>query len=189
MGHDPAKGLFLRERMLRKAAIAGDEVEAARLLKDGHLDVNFADPDANDYTALHEAANYGHLPVVELLVDYGADVNQRDRSGKAALYWAATLKHLSTMEFLLKHGAKADQPNEDGQTALFLAVELRHPEMVALLLKWRADPRKKDKRGVSPLDYARENGLKALLDLMAPNLGAGSGGGSGAIPGAPPSGP
>jgi hypothetical protein len=44
MGHDPAKGLFLRERLLRKAAIAGDEAEVARLLKDPQLDVNFADP-------------------------------------------------------------------------------------------------------------------------------------------------
>jgi len=183
MGHDPAKGLFLRERLLRKAAIAGDEAEVARLLKDPHLDVNFADPESNDWTALHEAANYGHLPIVEQLVDAGADVNQRDRAGKTPLYWAASLKHLSTMEFLLKQGAKVDLATGDGQTPLFLAVELRHPQMVELLLGKGADPGKADQRGISPPAYARENGLTALVNLMVQHLGPGR-----RAPAAPPPG-
>jgi prolyl 4-hydroxylase len=46
--------------------------------------------DANDWTPLHEGARAGHLPVVKLLIEHGADVNAKTGggSGGTPLWWA-----------------------------------------------------------------------------------------------------
>lgn len=46
--------------------------------------------DANGWTPLHEGARAGHLDVVKLLVENGADVNEKTGHGEggSALYWA-----------------------------------------------------------------------------------------------------
>jgi ankyrin repeat protein len=77
------------------------------------------------------------------------------------------------VEQLVDAGADVDQRDRAGKTPLYLAVELRHPQMVALLLGKGADPGKADQRGISPLAYARENGLTALVNLMQQHLGPG----------------
>lgn len=46
--------------------------------------------DANGWTPLHEGARGGHADVVQLLVDKGANINERTREGKGEtpLYWS-----------------------------------------------------------------------------------------------------
>ena len=150
MGHDPAKGLFLRERLLRKAAIAGDEAEVARLLKDPQLDVNFAYPEANDWTALHEAANYGHLPIVEQLVDAGADVDQRDRAGKTPLYLAVELRHPQMVALLLGKGADPGKADQRGISPLAYARENGLTALVNLMQQHLGPGRAPVRRQPSP---------------------------------------
>lgn len=54
-------------------------VTAIKELLDGSAIVNVSDYDGR--TALHLAASEGHVPVVELLLAHGADVNPVDRWG------------------------------------------------------------------------------------------------------------
>jgi ankyrin repeat protein len=44
--------------------------------------------DSNGWTPLHEGARAGHLEVVKLLVEKGANVNEVTVYGETALYWA-----------------------------------------------------------------------------------------------------
>lgn len=55
--------------------------------KMGHL---LEAKDANGWTPLHEGARAGHEDVVKLLVDRGANINERTREGKGEtpLYWS-----------------------------------------------------------------------------------------------------
>ena len=55
--------------------------------------VNGADVNAKSnrgWTALHEAALYGHVDVAKFLIAKGADVGAKDEAGRTALHWAAS---------------------------------------------------------------------------------------------------
>ena len=70
------------------AAQTGDADELKNVIdKLGHL---IDAKDANGWTPLHEGARGGHIEVVKLLVDKGANINERtqDGIGGTALYWS-----------------------------------------------------------------------------------------------------
>lgn len=45
--------------------------------------------DKNKVSSLHYAARYDHLPIVKLLVKFGANVNIRGDDGLTPLHWCA----------------------------------------------------------------------------------------------------
>jgi ankyrin repeat protein len=55
-------------------------------------------------TALHLAAGEGHLEIVKLLLEHGADVNAKT-AYETALHLAAGEGHLEIVKLLLEHGA------------------------------------------------------------------------------------
>jgi prolyl 4-hydroxylase len=70
------------------AAQKGDAEALGEVIdKLGHL---LNAKDGNGWTPLHEGARAGHEEVVKLLVDRGANINERTREGKGetALYWS-----------------------------------------------------------------------------------------------------
>jgi outer membrane protein assembly factor BamB len=92
-----------RTEELMTAARKGDVVAVKKLL-DAGADVNAA----TEYgaTALHFAADKGHLDVVRLLVERKANVNARDKFYSATpLTWAAMRKHAPVVGALLAGGA------------------------------------------------------------------------------------
>ena len=76
------------------AASKGETKEVQALLEFGSLDLNQGDYDRR--TALHLAANEGHLDVVKLLCKAGADVNVKDRFGDRPLDDAKKAKNNSS---------------------------------------------------------------------------------------------
>ncbi|KAI0025720.1 Glycerophosphoryl diester phosphodiesterase family-domain-containing protein [Xylariomycetidae sp. FL0641] len=93
------------ETALHLAARFG-RVECARILLEGS-DEQKADIDATDnafaWTPLHVASVDGHLPVVQLLVEAGADVSKPDSFGWTAKEHAALRGHLDIAELLEPH--------------------------------------------------------------------------------------
>ncbi len=58
------------------------------------IDVNWADPEDNNYTALHYAAKNGHLPIVEELIKYpGINLQAKTPAGQTALDLAIQANH------------------------------------------------------------------------------------------------
>jgi ankyrin repeat protein len=51
-------------------------------------------------TALHRAADNGHIAVVEMLVKHGADLRAKDHYGYTAFYRAADQGHDEVARFL-----------------------------------------------------------------------------------------
>ena len=72
-------------------------------------------------TALHAAASGSHASVVGMLVEAGADPNNRQRHGYTPLHSAAANGDLASVELLLESGADASAANDAGETALALA--------------------------------------------------------------------
>ena len=100
----PAEELF-------DAARRGDRARVAQLL-DAGVDVNARA--RYDATALFFAADKGHLEVVRLLVERGADVNLLDTFYKfRAIDMARMNNHAEVVKYLVEHGSKlaaADTP-------------------------------------------------------------------------------
>ena len=79
---------------------------------------------------LHWASKTGHIEVVRLLLEKGADVNDILTT---PLYWASTNGHVEVVRLLLKKGADVNAASQDGLTPLYKASIGRHIEMVKML--------------------------------------------------------
>jgi ankyrin repeat protein len=97
----------------------------------------------------------GNNGLVQLLVDYGADVDEQsgDR-GTSPLMEAAGTGQVSTTRLLLEAGADPDMVSHYGQTATILAASEGHAETVKLLLEWNARTDPVDHLGMTALKYA-----------------------------------
>jgi outer membrane protein assembly factor BamB len=101
---------------LLAAAKTGDAAALELLLTSG-ADVNART--AYGVTALHLAADKGHLEVVQVLLRHKADINLKDTFyGSSALTWAADKRHTPIVAALLEAGA-------DGADAVLLSAAAR----------------------------------------------------------------
>jgi ankyrin repeat protein len=138
-------------------------------------------------TALHMAVQgENQLPIIELLLDGGADLAVADGTGNTALLLARGLD-TQKPELLLKRGAKIGARDNAGNSVLHNELlELqnfrkmtggapippfimdRTIDRIKMFMTYGADPRVKNKKEQTPLDLAREIGDKALIDLFTP---------------------
>ncbi len=116
------------------AANEGDAQSLRRLMKD-------ANPAGMDKTSiLIEAADEGHLEIVEDMVNSGADVNRANGEGITPLMAAADEGHLNVATYLVEQGADVDQrQSANGPTALIYAADEGHEEIVSYLIAQGAD--------------------------------------------------
>jgi uncharacterized protein len=90
-----------------------------------------------------------YLPLIEYLLEKGANVNAQDKSGWAALHFCAQDNKLEVAELLIKNGATVDIKDQWGNTPLMRSVNKTYAlmvendqnpgAMIALLQKHGAD--------------------------------------------------
>jgi hypothetical protein len=85
-------------------------------------------------TRLMFASEMGHLNVVQLLVDEGADINAKSNNGLTALMIASGIGHREIVQLLIAEGADVNAKKDNGETALMLASQKGHREIVQLLI-------------------------------------------------------
>lgn len=106
------------ETRLHVACINGDIGTVERLLSAGHP-TNVRDHCG--WSPLHEAANHGHVEIVEVLLKHDANVNDPGGAsckGVTPLHDAASCGHFSVMQLLMEHGANLTLKTHDGDTVL-----------------------------------------------------------------------
>lgn len=109
--------------------------------KEGHLATvhtlldNGAQIEDGEYnSALIWGAWGGHVHIVELLLQRGANIKATDESGNTALLDAARMGHLNVVKFLLAHGASVHDSDNPTGDALYWATTKGHTKIVDLFL-------------------------------------------------------
>jgi ankyrin repeat protein len=121
---------------------------------------NCTDDDNCRNTPLTYAAWYGHVEVVRVLLEGGANVDRADADGWTALHNAALDGHLDVCRLLLDWRAKVDPLNMRQNTPLHLAARQGHLSVVKLLVERGADVSVKDGTGQKASDMLWNRGKK-----------------------------
>lgn len=125
------------------------------------LDINLLDE--RDYSALMQAAEEGHTSIVQLLLEYHADMNQQEKKRcYTALMWAVVEGHPSVVQLLVNAGADLNIQDKYGFTALMQAARTRFLAAVLLLVGNGADLDVKDKKNRNVYDLGNQQVLQAI---------------------------
>ncbi|KAL9118170.1 MAG: hypothetical protein Q9187_005289 [Circinaria calcarea] len=114
----------------------------------------------------------GNEAAVQLLLEWGADVNTADSSSKRVLQAAASNGFEMVVRLLLDHGADIESSDESGRTALLEAAREGHVPVVRLLLEQGADIEATDKTTWTALHHASFGGHSTLVQFLL-KMGAG----------------
>jgi ankyrin repeat protein len=131
---------------------------------------NDGDPNlADGATPLMRAAKDADIAVMRRLLDGGANVNARTKTGRTPLMYAAgrlsgfrgspnrgtEADALAAIALCLDRGAAIDAADENGQTALHLSVAQAEDAVIRLLAARGANVQLKDIKGRTAIDLAR----------------------------------
>jgi ankyrin repeat protein len=131
-----------------------------------------ADPSKSGvYTgsALHVAAARGDAKAVEILLQYGADVRVIDFRGRTALFDAVNQGDVSIVRTLLVNRVDIDATDQQGRRALHEAAEYGNLEILRLLLHRVKDKMPKATNGDTPLNVARTDEVRHVLQKAIAN--------------------
>ncbi|MBO7429782.1 MAG: SUMF1/EgtB/PvdO family nonheme iron enzyme [Spirochaetia bacterium] len=118
-------------------------------------------------TILMRACEKGKTDIVKLLVEAGANVNNKRKNGDTAFSIACSERFQNTdiINLLLAAGADVNTADEDGKTPLIKACISDDLNMINILIKARADVNAKDKNGYTPLMVSSNTDI--VKDLLA----------------------
>uniref|UniRef100_A0A667XGK0 Ankyrin repeat and SOCS box containing 2a, tandem duplicate 2 n=1 Tax=Myripristis murdjan TaxID=586833 RepID=A0A667XGK0_9TELE len=140
---------------------------------------SLTEPSDEGWIALHEAAYYGQLQCLRILIRAQPDqVNRCDLRGQSALLLAAARQNTSCVECLLERGADPNIADKEGDTPLFKACDRSDERGVELLLRFGASVNRSCSQRATALHEAARHGqvkvcgmlLQAGADLSATNI-------------------
>lgn len=122
--------------------------------------------DISGNTALHLAAEKGHMGIVQLLLDTGIDINAANKDSSTCLHIAVAQDNVAMAGLLMEKGALADAKNGLGQNALHIAVEKGNTALVGLVLDYARDVDARDCLGQTAFHRAVAMGWEEIVRLM-----------------------
>lgn len=121
------------------AAGSGDVSEVEAILNK-HPEIDIDSGDRCESSALHHAAEKGHIEVVKLLIKRGAIVNVTNMWEKTPLHSACNNGHELVVQHLVENGARIEATsNKKRFTPLHLAAQFDHMKIVEYLVQNGAD--------------------------------------------------
>lgn len=162
-----------RENEPMSATSKWDGFQVAELLLELGANPNIVS-DWPNKTPLLIAAEKGDEKMVDLLLAYGADINQKGiwtpgQTGNTALHYAAWKGNKQMALLLLNNGADVNAQGTNKGTPLHKAVENKQREIVALLLARGADVNARDSFGKTPLDKLPWDCPEEIKELLLIN--------------------
>ncbi len=156
-------------QQLVRAVELQDPVLAEQMLRNG------ADPDGFEpspdsepvFPPLHRAVQLENLEMARLLISFGADIHDQERTGGySPLAIAVGMKNATLAALLLAQGADPNKKTVPGQTLLMRAVIEQHSQMIALLIDQGAFTEARDDVDNTVLQLAASEGNPRALQLL-----------------------
>lgn len=91
--------------------------------------------DVYGQSPIYYAAREGHLDIIKLLIEKGADINMTDKFCESCIFYSAMNGHYEVTEFLIENGANINQEDKKRKTAIHFASKNNHSDIVDLLIK------------------------------------------------------
>lgn len=129
---------------------AFSEVKAQSIIMFHKLGVDLNKPSSKNITSLGIVSTTGFTYGVEILLRFGANVDQKGLDGWTPLMSAASAGHYNIVEMLLGAGANKDLKNDAGKTALEVTNKSKHPLIYQLIKGDEAVPQLIENLGVAP---------------------------------------
>jgi ankyrin repeat protein len=123
--------------------------------------------DENGRTPLMRAALKGDRTELLALIENGADVNGKSKSGVTALMLAAGSGRVDIVQDLLSKGADVNAKTSGNYTPLMCAALNGHTKIVKVLLDGGADVSAKDNSGQTAMKYAEAKGHADIVELLS----------------------
>jgi ankyrin repeat protein len=115
---------------------------------------------------LHFAAEYGHVEVVKILLEKGANIGAQNQNGYTPLHFAAEYGHVEVVKILLEKGANIEAQNQNAYTTLHFAAEKGNFAVIKILLEKVADIEAKSQNGYTPLHLAAGDGNVEVVKIL-----------------------
>ncbi|OQY96546.1 MAG: hypothetical protein B6D37_01575 [Sphingobacteriales bacterium UTBCD1] len=149
-----------------EAASIGDTETISQLLDKAPTLLNSFSPDG--FTVLGLASFFGHLSLVKLLLNKGANPNiaSNNQFKVAPIHSACATTNLNIAELLIKHGADINAKQMKGVTPLHSTAHNGQTKLSKLLIDNGADINAKMDDGQTPLFMANEKGFQETADLI-----------------------
>lgn len=160
--------------LLLRASEAGDVdkvKEALDSLKYGNLIADVNVKELCDFTPLHNAVGEGHLEVVRLLLEKGANVGAVTTEERTPLHMACYNGNKEIIECLVAKGSNINQQEKDGNTPTHILAERGWSEALSFLLEKNPDLSIKNIYGLT----APEVSTSIEIKKMFPSLGTDQG--------------
>ena len=142
-------------------AVKNNDINQTQTLLAKGVDVN-----AGEIPPLLEASLTGHIEIVRMLLEKGAQVDREDRQGVTPLYGAAGKGHVEVARLLIQRGADINHSTKKGDTPLLFAAFANHIEIVRMLLEKGACVDCENLQGATPLIWAAGKGYIELSQLL-----------------------
>ncbi|KAI6649452.1 Ankyrin repeat protein [Oopsacas minuta] len=136
-----------------------------RILLDNKANPNYIGEKIRGYTALNIAVQFGQFGCAKILMDYGADVYNRDMT-HSALHSAATGGHAKIAKYLIKVAGMNVNQFSNGETALHLCITKGNNSVARLLILHGADVNVLDYEKDTLLHIAVREGRKEIAAML-----------------------
>ena len=159
----PVRAASLPDAVSFSNAIERGDLSVAREWLDAGLSPDFEGKTIG--TGLMIGAWEGNIPMMELFVARGADINKANSSGEQALLHAAWKGRLEAVRWLVEHGARLNRQGKEW-AALHYAAFAGHAEVVDYLLRRGANINALSTNGSTPLMMAAREGREPIARTL-----------------------